>query len=708
MSRAPNIIVPSPKDPSFNDRVAEILELWTGARNDGLDRVLTVRDEILSAAWDGSSAPSSSVTGDDTPPGMPTNMSVVAKGMNAHRISWQNPYDEDLYYIEIYRGTTDDFFDADKIAVVTIIDEFGEFMFRDISGYEPDVKYYYWLVAVDWSRNKSDPAFVGAAEIIDNPSLDDIISSLLGDIEYSHLNTYLSEAIDTVSILDGEMTSVQTTITEELDHETGLVYAALANMVAISTYEGDMAAIQVILEAYADDLGDLFAEYFVKLDVNGYVSGFGIVNDGGTSSTIFRTDRFIIAIPGGSLEKAPFILGTTADGDNQIVLNSDLFVDGAISARMINGTDFGNLTISSGSLTFSSAGKMYVTSGNGIEVTSTGGIDVLAGGDINLKGSGGDAGQINLYGTTGTLVGTLTGSSATYVGLQGTTEDSNLYLDGWDFLLIEANHLTLRGNEGLALTSGAHIYLQYSGTTIAQVISTGLHPANDSTYNLGTAALAWSNFYADTASIGGNLGAATGNFLIYNSGFSSRCYIDAPGATSSYYSLIARTSAEANAFYVRGDKEVWCDSGVWYTSDEREKENIVDIDEPVGGQMLLLNAKKFNRLGKSEREVGFLADDLQGKVLGAVKSFRHPRYNKELRKISRPILDDNGNETGEYVEDEVWSGEESLTDDPLLAIKNGPIVTYLVKWGQEKQMMIDALSARLESIESELFIKEKA
>lgn len=55
----------------------------------------------------------------------------------------------------------------------------------------------------------------------------------------------------------------------------------------------------------------LYAQYVIKLDVNGKVSGFGMVNDGSSSSFEIVADRFAICNTSGAGTKYPFIVDGT-------------------------------------------------------------------------------------------------------------------------------------------------------------------------------------------------------------------------------------------------------------------------------------------------------------------------------------------------------------------------------------------------------------
>lgn len=84
---------------------------------------------------------------DTTPPATPTGLTLTA-GLTSIWLSWVNPTDPDLAYIEILEGNTNVVADAVSIAAT-----FGSSFAR--TGLDSNVKLYYWLRAVDASGNKS-------------------------------------------------------------------------------------------------------------------------------------------------------------------------------------------------------------------------------------------------------------------------------------------------------------------------------------------------------------------------------------------------------------------------------------------------------------------------------------------------------------------------------------------------------------------------
>lgn len=92
---------------------------------------------------------------DTTPPAPPTNV-VVTPGLTSLWISWTNPLDADLDYIEILEGTTSVAADATPIAY-SIGNSFAR------SGLGSEETRFYWLRAYDTSGNMSTLSVVASA-----------------------------------------------------------------------------------------------------------------------------------------------------------------------------------------------------------------------------------------------------------------------------------------------------------------------------------------------------------------------------------------------------------------------------------------------------------------------------------------------------------------------------------------------------------------
>ena len=113
--------------------------------------------------------------------------------------------------------------------------------------------------------------------------------------------------------------------------------------------DSDYASLQqqmlVVAKAAEDAQNDVdaletytYALYTLTTDVNGLVSGFGLMNDGITSEFIVHADYFAVGIPNRGLEEDnvyPFIIGPV-DGVNVIALNgATMITDAAITTAKI-------------------------------------------------------------------------------------------------------------------------------------------------------------------------------------------------------------------------------------------------------------------------------------------------------------------------------------------------------------------------------------
>lgn len=128
-----------------------------------------------------------------------------------------------------------------------------------------------------------------------------------------------------------------------------------------STVNGNSASIQTQATAIAG----LQAQYSVKLDVNGYVAGFGIWNNGaGDSGFLVRADKFAIGFPGTS-NKIPFFV------DSSGVYMYDAFIKSVTADKIKSGT-IGADTITLGSSSSVIQSSNYVAGSSGFRIRGTG------------------------------------------------------------------------------------------------------------------------------------------------------------------------------------------------------------------------------------------------------------------------------------------------------------------------------------------------
>lgn len=160
---------------------------------------------------------------------------------------------------------------------------------------------------------------------------------------------------------------------------------------------GTGVTVEAGMSAQANSISGLSGQYTVKIDANGYVTGFGLassaVNGVPTSSFILRADKFSIANPAGPglSPIVPFVVNTTPETINGVLAPAGVYMD---AAYLKNGTltaaKIANATIDDAKIASLSAAK--ITAG-------TLSADRIAAGSLDAKIANLDAAVI----TAGTL-----------------------------------------------------------------------------------------------------------------------------------------------------------------------------------------------------------------------------------------------------------------------------------------------------------------
>lgn len=374
-------VIPAISDPSDSTvvgavlgAVKELLEVREGQRGNRQDRFVRVRDlnnqefvTSLTANFGSTSGTSSGAgtegsgttpgTGSDKePPDPPTSLVVTAMGF-FNRLTWKNPSNADLSHIEVWCSTgTQSRSAAVRIGIVTAPLECFDHFFDDTTA-----DYYYWIRAVDFSGNYSTwepPDSQGGYFVPGEESYQEfirrILDSLVGNIAENHLYKNLNKRIDKIEVVESGVSVLNETVdnhysqyqvtaalvgqhTTSIAQVTQRVTENEADITQIAqlqdTDHNRIASAEQTLSVHQDALGGLSAQYMVKLDVNGYVSGFGLYSTGATTDAIFLVDRFMIVTP-GKTPKVPFVVGNV-NGVSTVGINGQLVIDGSLTALKI-------------------------------------------------------------------------------------------------------------------------------------------------------------------------------------------------------------------------------------------------------------------------------------------------------------------------------------------------------------------------------------
>lgn len=122
------------------------------------------------------------------------------------------------------------------------------------------------------------------------------------------------------------------------------------------------AAVATEATTRATQTGELYAQYTVKVDVDGYVSGYGLAStlrDGTpTSEFIVKADTFAVAAPGGT-ESFPFIIRTTPTTINGETVSAGVYIkDGFIANGTITNAKIGDAAIDNAKIANLDASKI--------------------------------------------------------------------------------------------------------------------------------------------------------------------------------------------------------------------------------------------------------------------------------------------------------------------------------------------------------------
>lgn len=134
-----------------------------------------------------------------------------------------------------------------------------------------------------------------------------------------------------------------------------------ANASSITTLTTTVSGLSSTVSSYSSSISGLQAKYGVKLDVNGYVSGFEQNNGSGTSDFIIRADKFQIIMPGYA-GGTPF----TVDSGG-VKINGNLVVDGTVTTNKLN-----DLSVTTGKINDNAVTNLAYafTAGEGSYITS--------------------------------------------------------------------------------------------------------------------------------------------------------------------------------------------------------------------------------------------------------------------------------------------------------------------------------------------------
>ena len=365
--RLPFVTSDIPRDlRSFLDRVRELVS------GGGADRLLTPTDLVDAgiAQYGAGGVLQPTSTYYATPPA-PTNVAAAGAVQNII-ITWDTPNYPGHAYAEVWVS------DTDNIGTAVLLGSTPGAIYVHSVG--PSSARYYWVRFV----NVVDTA--GAYNAVDGTygatgsDVAYLLSTLTGQLTEAQLYTSLNSRID---LIDGSGAgSVNARINTEATTRQS-ADTALSNSITTlsSTVANNTTAIQTEATTRANADGTLFAQYTVKIDTNGYVSGYGLAStsSGATPTSTFavRSDAFYVASPSGPgiAPAMPFIVRTTATTINGVSVPAGVYMtDAFIQNGTITNAKIGNAAIDDAKIANLDAAKITTGYLNAARI-QTGSID---------------------------------------------------------------------------------------------------------------------------------------------------------------------------------------------------------------------------------------------------------------------------------------------------------------------------------------------
>jgi hypothetical protein len=337
----------------FADAVREALQTFRGTRGDKLDTALTLR--ALSSGLNlsnfgiGGAPPYGSGTDgpggvpgtgpyhpDLTPPPTPEGLAVSA-GISQIYVEHDTPvylqghgHDRTIVYGAKWTDPAPEPSFSDAVPIFDFQGTFGAYPT------DPATRWCIWIKwrSIDGVQSTSPAGGAHGAQATTGQDVALLLEALTGEISESQLFADLGARID---LIDGAGPgSVDARIASEATIRQGDDDALADAITTVSAQVGvNTAAIATETTARVTADGTLFAQFTVKIDVNGYVSGFGLASTAAgaapSSAFLVRADSFAVASPSGPgiAPIVPFIVRTTPGTVNGVPYPAGVYMDAA-------------------------------------------------------------------------------------------------------------------------------------------------------------------------------------------------------------------------------------------------------------------------------------------------------------------------------------------------------------------------------------------
>lgn len=433
--------------------VSEQLDVGQGVRGPSLERFLTLGDLVRSGLASVKRGLGGYIDGGDLEPEFPDiapDLSTPPKpegfsasgGFGYIFLTWDNPHEaySNHAHTNIYRNSEDNFANAELLVIDSGFAYTDPVRQEVIDASDPTkgIGYYYWISFVSVAGVEGPPSDVEYAESI--PDLDVVFDILSGQIDESYLQQSLSSRID---LIDGSGPgSVNVRIASETTARTDADEQILKTVDQYQLQnDQEFGAIEESFELHWDKLTGLGAQWTLKMDVNGHVSGVGMYNDGTTSDFAVLADRFWIAHVG--VKRKPFIIQ-----NGKVFIDTAWIREGTIQEGQIGAITFGKLTDENTGLPITTVGGKLRADYIDVDNLSVGSAAVFSG----------DVRSVNYSASTGFRIDAQQGKAwFNDVVIRSTFQSQNYDTSSSGWKLEQNGNFTLRGPGGKIIMSTAGV-----------------------------------------------------------------------------------------------------------------------------------------------------------------------------------------------------------------------------------------------------------
>lgn len=342
MAGKPVAAIPEPpksSDPAlrqFLTAIKEAVEVRLGRRGDPLDEAITKRELIdsglakLRSAYNSNLSPVV-VAPEEARIVPPVPIGFVAEGVfGGIHLTWENPFQAyNVHaYTEVWRGESND-----PTRRILLNSSRGATYFDRIPDKEAK-EYWYWVRFVS-EYNRQGP-FSLPFKAAKQADVAELMAEISGQIDQSDLSAVFRE--DYAGIRGAVVTHDQRLQQQgtSIQQQLALINTATAKNAA---QDGTIAGLS--------------AQYTLRLDNNGYVSGFGAYNDGRVSEFTVVADRFSIAPPNSTGKTKPFIVQ-----NGVVYIDTAMIRDASIQQGKLGPISFGKIIDAQGNPVTTLAGKL--------------------------------------------------------------------------------------------------------------------------------------------------------------------------------------------------------------------------------------------------------------------------------------------------------------------------------------------------------------